>query len=445
MGILIYLFYFLLPFERIPTIEVGGFTVKLSYIVGVIMLIALLLKNPLKIFKDKPFSGSDKILILFWLVSALTLFWAENIERSVVVILLWAFVLVLYLVLSRLIENEEIFKKIESAILISTILVCLFGIYQFVGDSLGLSSSWTGLRYWYTKEIADLGFPRIQSVALEPLYFSNFLLVPLYITIKRYITKCHSELGSESQLDKEIPDQVRDDKNKLKSIFSCHFWLLILIFINIVLGISRGAYLALAVTLILMIIYFIFNWKKFSQYRFKLIGIGLTLIISILISYIGVVTLNGKEAATNFRGHAIVADAEKGNSVMGRKESYEQAINYFREKPLTGIGVGNYGTRNQFIGDNGALNFGAVNNIYLEILAETGGVGSVLFIIFIIWLIAELYGAYKKGENLTKLNIVLIFLGVLAIFIQYNFFSTLYIIYIWAFLGLLKSEIIYEK
>ena len=157
MTFLLSIFYFLLPFERIPTFEVAGFTIKFSYIVGVILIAYFLAKKPLKIFKDKPLLLSDKFLILFWAVGSLTIIRAENFKRSAILALLWTFVIIIYLILTRIIENQKTREKIENIIIWSAIITSLFGLYQFIGDSFDLPTKFTGLRYWYTKEIADLG------------------------------------------------------------------------------------------------------------------------------------------------------------------------------------------------------------------------------------------------------------------------------------------------
>jgi O-antigen ligase len=431
MLYLLYTLFFTLPFERIPTLEVFGFTLKASYIVAVILVASFIIKK----YHSITYSTSDYILVLFWLFGSITLLWSVNTQLGAIIILLWLLMFVLYFVVARALDDEKMREKVENIVLLSTTLVCLFGIYQFIGDSLGLSSSFTGIRYWYSKQIEILGFPRIQSVALEPLYFSNFLLVPLFVTIKRYLT-CHPELAEGSHQKNGILHFVQND------IFAnTYFWLLILILVNIILGVSRGAYLAIIITLAIMSIYFVANWKKYRELKLKLVSLAITIVISITISYLGIYALNGKSAASNFQGHVAVEDTERGTSVPGRVETYGRAWNYFKEKPIGGIGVGSFGSLNYFYDENHDKHYGAVNNIYLEILAETGAIGFICFALFIIIFLKELFFGYKLLDKRKKFETFMLFLGIIAIFIQYNFFSTLYIIYIWVFLGLLRSRV----
>lgn len=439
MLYLLYALFFTLPFERIPTLEVFGFTLKASYIVAIILVATYIIKK----YHSIAYSTSDYILVLFWLFGSITLLWSANTQLGAIIILLWLLMFILYFVVARALSDEKTREKVENIVLLSTTLVCIFGIYQFIGDSLGLSSSFTGIRYWYSKQIEILGFPRIQSVALEPLYFSNFLLVPLFIAIKKYFT-FSQKIENRSSRFSVLFDKLKLDL-RLETFGNKYFWIITLILINIILGVSRGAYLALIISLILMLLYLALNWKKYRELKIKLVGLAAAIVISGALSYLGIYALNGKSAAFNFQSHAAVEDTESGTSVPGRVETFKRAWNYFKGKPLGGIGVGSFGTLNYFYDEQHLKHYGTVNNIYLEILAETGGIGIILFLLFLLFYMRDLYQGFNKLDDQKKLAATLLSLGVLAIFIQYNFFSTLYIIYIWVFLALLKSNIKFKN
>jgi len=370
--ILVALFFFL-PFERIPTVEVFDFTVKISYLFGAALILStIFFKN----VRPRKFEKSDIFLTLFLIYGFISIFWACDLTRALVIWSLWFFVALIYKIIS-----------------------------QFIADSIGLSQSLTGLRYQYTKAI--LGFPRIQSVALEPLYFSNFLLVPLYLTLKRYF------------------DQ--------KKFFSSYFWLTFLIMINIFLGVARSAYLALVITLILLIFYLITKneWQKIYK-------ILLSIILSFIFSIILLFTFNGLEATKTYFDHITVGDTGTEVSTVGRMEIYKSATEVFLENPL-GIGISSWGVEHQSLVDYSNIkSYGNINNQYLEILVEVGVIGFLFYLLFIVFYLREIFANIEK-KSTDKLLVIMIGLGILAIITQYNFFSTLYIIYIWAFLGLLKN------
>ena len=401
--------FFVLPFERIPTFEFVGFTIKISYIVGCILLVVFIFSKPLKLFKRFGLSLSDKFLLAFWLFSLLgSLITSPDIKRSLIILALWAFVFLLYLILSRILANAALREKMYKIILFSSALVCLFGLFQFIGDSFGLSTSVTGLRYEYTKVI--LGFPRIQSVALEPLYFANFLLVPFFISIVKYVQN--------------------------KEIFRLYFWISILILTNIILTISRGAFIALGVSFFIFMIYLLINRYK-ENYMNKFIGLIIIFLIAIIISFGLITKLNGKQAISNFADHSVVENVQSDGSALDRIGTYKLALKYFAENPVLGIGPGGFGVLTH--GSGSETGYGIVNNEYIEILSENGLIGFLLFFAFLISYVIEYKNKFQKIGSKNKLIFLGLGLGILAILIQYNFFSTLYIIYIWAFMALLKS------
>jgi len=405
------LLYFFLPFERIPTLDLFGFTVKISYLLFLLFLL-FFAKKTVYFFKKKPLDRSDLALLLLWLTGGISLLYAPDLKRGLVVLSMWGFVFLFYFIFSRILTSSEIRRNVEKVIIISSIIVSIFGIIQFIGDSIGIPMSFTGLRLQYTKIV--LGFPRIQSVALEPLYFSNFLFVPLFLSIKKYI-------------------QTNGFLNK-------HIFVILLFVTNIILGISRGAYLGLIIALALLLLFGLSQYKK-DKHLLKKIGLVLgAAAFSLVLSFASVLIFNGKSALSNFSGHAAVDDTKSGSSVPGRLEGYKTALKIFYEKPIFGNGLASFGIKTAGnASDIQQFGYGIVNNEYLEILTETGIVGLIAFATFFLSLAWLWLRAFRK--TLQKLPLIIISLGILAVMIQYNFFSTLYIIYIWAFLALMKGEI----
>ena len=404
--------FFALPFERIPTLEVFGFTLKIIYVVGPIFLLLILFSGGGKIFNKKELLTSDWALILFWLLSMISLFWTFDFTRGSIIFLLWTFVFLSYLIFSKILTDQSIRQKVEDVIIIATILVCIFGLYQFIGDSLGLAIKWTGLREAYTKSI--LGFPRIQSVALEPLYFANFLLVPFFLCAKRYIIS--------------------------QKLFNPYWLILVLVLTNIILTISRGAYLAFGLSFFALIAYLFV-----SKYTLKSIGILAGLIVSIILSLGLIFLFNGKSAKQNFIEHAVVENVEADGSSYDRIQTYKKSIDLFKVNPILGSGLGSFGvlaTPQKVISLKG---YQTVNNEYLELLSETGLLGLTLFFLFLLFNLSEAITSYRGKNREQRMALAALILGCLAIFIQYNFFSTLYILYVWVFLSLLKGEIGLEK
>jgi putative inorganic carbon (HCO3(-)) transporter len=408
---LLLLLFFLLPFERIPSFVVAGFTVKLSYVVGVILLLVLVGEWLLKPSREAiRLPQADLILGGLWIAALLSTLLGGNISRrSLVIVLVWGFVFGMHVVATRIIKRANLQQQVERVILAVTAAVCLFGIYQFLADSWGAPLVASGLRVQYSKAV--FGFPRIQSVALEPLYFSNFLLVPFFLSLARMI-------------------QGKVWNNR-------YFWLCLLILVNIILGISRGAYVALVVGLIVFGGYILFSkinnkWKIFAS-------LILLFALGGVISLGAIRSVDGKKATTTFVGHASVDDKKTGSSLPGRFETYRLAYTFFKERPILGNGVASFGLKTVRTPEElKQYGYGIVNNEYLELLCENGLVGLLLFLAFLLYVLKDVLGTLsQRGPD--SLRLVALLSGLIAIFVQYNFFSTLYILYIWMFLALLRA------
>ena len=403
--------FFALPFERIPTVELFGFTLKVSYILILLFLLLILFSGALKeFFKGTSLQASDKALALFGLAGLMSIFGSPDRKRSVIILALWFFVFLVYLLFSRILTAPKVRKKAEDVLIWSSVLVCIFGLYQFIGDSVGIPLKYLGLREQYSKIV--LGFPRIQSVALEPLYFSNFLMVPIFIVSGRILTSKKNSLISNAAI-------------------------LVLLITNLILGVSRGAYIGLGISM------FILLAAIFIKYRETLLGrivwLAGSILISAVLSLALIAGLGSRGSLGSFSKHSVANDQTNVASVTGRTEVYKIAWDLFKKKPIIGNGVGSFGPLTSTGPEQVAkFGYGTVNNEYLEILTETGLVGFLLFLLFAIFYLKELFGSQKSPLN--DIGVLCLFLGLLAIFIQYNFFSTLYIIYIWAFLALLKGS-----
>jgi O-antigen ligase len=299
-----------------------------------------------------------------------------------------------------------------------TAAVCLFGIYQFIGDCVGLPLRLTGLRDLYAKGV--FGYPRIQSVALEPLYFSNYLLFPLAVSTKRM-------LKAE------------------KPLRNWYTGLVLLIGVNLILGVSRSAYMALAAAVLFVAFwvgwqYYRGNMQRLSRLRnwgqVVLVGIG-----SLIVSFALLTIFTSPVATNRFLGHSMVDDTKVGTSIPGRLQTYGKAITFFREHPIVGIGIGDFGPRTVTSAANlTQYGYGIVNNEYLEIAAELGLLGLIAFFSVVYFYGREIWHGFSKMAEEDKWQNVLVLAALLAMLVQYSFFSTLYIIYIWAYLAWIRAE-----
>ncbi len=404
---------FLLPFERIGSFELAGITVRASQIFSLITFLAWIF---IFLIKRKNFSAKNPLLIpifLFLGSSIISLINAQNIQRGIIVLLFTIFTIFITFVIPNLVKNKNRLEKIIKAILVSSVFVSLFGIYQFVGDVIGLPKEITGLREQYTKIV--FGFPRIHSVSVEPLYFANYLLIPISLLLSFLLSR---------------------KKIKLPFSIFISFLILILTTLNLFLTLSRGGYLALA---FLFLLYGIFFIKSILSPK-KLIILSLIILIALFSSYEFLLFTGKKNNIDIFIKQATTFN--DGAGVEDRFNTYDQAITMIKEYPIIGGGIGNFGpysarNPNAEPKDGWAI----VNNEFLEIWAEQGIIGLLIFLslIFIIT-IRSIKAITRKNVNpyLKTILIGLLF-AYLAIMVQYQTFSTLYILHIWFLIGLIVA------
>lgn len=404
------LIIFALPFERIPTIDVGFFTLKLDQLFAGFTIISYLLKLFLDRRRLVPYPIGWP-LTLFLFASLISVFYAEYFSRAAIVFVFILFMIVVSWLVVNMVDSKEKLIKIMKIVFIAALITCAFGFYQFLGDAAGLPLYLTGLKDIYSKIV--LGFPRIQAFSMEPLYLANYLFMPLGLAAGLYFFK-QDKLFSSSRL----------------------LLLIIIIVIIIILGISRGAYIALA-GLVLFLAAVI--PKRILTWR----NIIATVLGILIISGIGIIFLNfsNPDAPDKFISHAKVEDFAKGESVQKRLADYQKALVFWQQKPWFGIGPGNYGPYYQATSAQANLdiaNYDIVNNQYLETLTETGVLGLAFLILAFVVLFVRSVKAYFSADDLfLRASLVGLAGAFVAILVQYNFFSTLYIMHIWVLIGLI--------
>ncbi len=416
----LFLVAFFLPFERIGSFDMGGATVRISQLLAIsviaIWIINGLIKGKIEVKKYPIFWP----LVLFFGMCSFSLMNAINVSRGLVVLVFTIFVATVSFIVPQIIDTKEKYKKIIFAIILSSAVVGIFGLFQFAGDVVGLPTSITGLREHYTSSV--FGFPRVHSTALEPLYFANFLLIPIALVFTLYVGRRHAKI--------EEKNQYKIEKFFVKR--SVQILLFLLLVFNLMLTLSRGGYLGLIVSAITLAI---LGAKYFLKPRY--IGLVVLVLVLGLASLQYVIGSTGNASWSKFINHAF--NFKDGASVEERLDTYEIAEDAFRSSPYLGIGIGNFGPYANLDPmhepKDGWL---IVNNETLELLAEVGVFGFVSFVLIVFIIIFRSVIAIIKTSDIymkfTLIALLSAFIGILA---QYQTFSTLYIMHVWFLIGLL--------
>ncbi len=414
---------FFLPFERIPSFDFAGFTFKINHFVGgltfIFWLLALLFQG--RKIAPNPLAIPLTAMLFSFLLSGTI---AENSFRQITVYISILIMMALYLVTVNGVTSKKLLQQVISFLFLGAGLMSLIGIYQFFGDLAGLPPEITGLDGGYTKIV--FGFPRVHAFSKEPLYYANYLFIPLGIALGLFFSDQHKDQSVSS--GETLLDRLKGP------------WLLpliILILINFFLTLSRGAFIA---SVPFALIFIVFYARRILT--FKNIALGLIVGIVSLSSVYLILDSVSYDALDRFLGHAGLEDVlvkKQGESGFGRLEDFGQALEAWQLSPALGIGLGNFGPYvKAYPLEKPPGGWEIVNNEYLELLAETGVLGLGSFLVALVVAFWRSAIAYRAATD-EYLKAVLIGLtaALLAMLVQYNFFSTLYIIHIWIGIGLL--------
>ncbi len=335
---------------------------------------------------------------------------------NVTVAVAWSILLVSVLlrgwVLAQYVREHEL-KLFERFVLWMTVIVVAFGYYQFIGDILGLSESWTFLSPKYNSTAA-FPFARVQSFALEPLYNAHYLFLPISILLVRFWR------AKKASISEQL--------------------LLIATLGVLLLTLSRGALLGLLVCGIVLFAG-TRSWRALG-YLARNVGIAFAITLALL-SLSGVTAADrianaqSKFTAVDaYTSHAI--DLNEG-SARTRYDLWPDTIRAFLGDPTTGVGPGNLplkltdGTPTTTLAEAGMMP--AVNNDYLAWLSELGLLG-VALALPLIWLILRAMWISTIRARLDHPSAPYA-LALSSMALQANSFHSLLLLGTWVVIGLL--------
>lgn len=449
---------YLIPFERLGAIKTVV-DIRLSQIL-VSLLILIYLINLIRTYlKGKKFPAFKKdlsllLLLVFAAVALISITQTTDKIRSIEVFGFDLFIFIVFIFLTQIISSKAVLMRTVWALLATSFVTATFGLFQFITGMFNLSSDITGLAVQYAKGYSSQ-FPnivRIQATGLEPEYWGNFLLIPLGLSLAILLRQL------------SLPKQ---EQNKKLLVF-----VIILTFIvlaNILLTFSRGTWYA---SIVLFIIINSFYWKKL--FNLKVISWYVAFTCWLVVVFFGsnVIVQKTLPASNLAQPKTIsiqptkVTEEEKAPIITttiittpvannqklatratdivdtGRAASVHVALDFFKQHPLLGIGIGDYGPRlNPDIKASFTKNtqYGIVNNEYVEILAETGLLGAISIGIFFLFFI------YKAIRNASKVTppiqlFYFAFIGIIGgILVQYLAFSNLWFFQVWFVFGVINA------
>ena len=127
-SVLVIFFFLFLPFERLLTIEVYGLTAKISFLILLLIILALMIYRP-----GPKIAIEEKILLLFVAISYLSAFWSIDQLRSLVISTIFLATFVGFIALRRFLDQRTI-EVVKSIIIWWGLALSIFALWQYFGD-----------------------------------------------------------------------------------------------------------------------------------------------------------------------------------------------------------------------------------------------------------------------------------------------------------------------
>lgn len=401
-NILLTLLVVSLPFEKLLTFNAFGFTMKLPYLFGILFILNSFTKfAKSRLFKKLSLDKIDILLLAFSFWCLLSTFWSIDKKISFIIGLMLVFMSAIFIFVRRSVSSENQEKYLKIFVWLGT-LTALLSFWQFYGDMVGFSQKITFLGDAYVKGVFP--FPRVQSTFFEPGYFAHFLQIPLFLSI--YF----------SQKDKK---------------YLGHLFIIVLAFF---LTLSRGGLIALIITAVILLV--ILSLKKIS-WKTILPSIYVSIssfVIGVFIVYISSGLSGVKIYFRQLQNSSDFIQVTRSSQVeFTRSYTIKVALDNWKKHPVFGIGTGAFGSLPEFSTLQAKGNSRqTVNSIYPEIMVEEGVIGLAIFLLLLMFISLSLL---KENGSKDYLN-VLMFSAIISMFIQYAALTTLYLVYVWVFMGI---------
>lgn len=182
-----------------------------------------------------------------------------------------------------------------------------------------------------------------------------------------------------------------------------------LFFIGLLFTQKRGPLLAALISVIL--VYLITNNSKLSKKIFVfLIGVAVT-IVGVYVGYILFPKL-----------FAVIDRFSTDNLLTGRQYLWDEALDMFMECPLWGVGFGAYPHKLSVVIDTIKVTNLNAHNIYLQILAETGIIGFLCFMIPMLFSLINTLTFLRNNRMYLseRTTMVLLFSSIMQLFFLVN-------------------------
>ena len=286
------------------------------------------------------------VFFLFVCATALSLIPSADRFSSLTSVLNWIALYVIFVSTTIVVDSKKRIYFLVHATILSALILSVVGLYGLLHTSM-------------------FGYLRLTSTFDQHNAFGGFLLIPFALLIGRFL------------------------ESKTRNAVLVWGGFLIVVASTFVLTFSRGSWVSLVFGVGIALIVFRKKVWALVQNRKILAGILGVLILTGGVVF-GMLHLTSKLAEAENQGIGVfTGETVENNALTARLQYFRDALRVIRENPLYGIGLRHYGEAVKLYKDTPAFYASSPHNEYLKFFAEIGVFGGLLFIIFILLILAK--------------------------------------------------------
>jgi len=391
-----------------------GIMKPLVAVVAVGLLVRYLYTGQFSFWHPKTIRA-ELFLVAYWIVVTISYVVASDQTRTLGEIVdLGKDIVIIYCIVSAL-QEPRLWKQTTWLIIITTSLLCLLGFYQLATNNYQ-QTFFRLADVQMDQALASSSTPRIAGPINDPNLWGQVLVAVSVLVMFRII----------------------HEKNALVKL-ACVLMLGLILYI-ILNTYSRGAYLAVAINMLLIL------WLYKRRINPIVILGGLTIVI-LLWPFIPVTF---RERFTSLFLVTEKNGVYQDTSLRGRSSEMLTGLAMFSEHPILGVGAANYNNNYQRYAQLIGIEFRAEardpHSLYIQVLAETGILGMVAFFGMVFSLFHALGRAGQAIEKVKRLDewlpwINAIRLAILSYMLTSVFLHNAYIRYFWILVAMALAAI----
>jgi O-antigen ligase len=369
--------YLVKPFNPPKEILLEGFTI----IALAFWLCRLIIKGKIQLIK----SPVNLPNFLFILIGLFSLAWSDNPYITLLELPLFLAGPILYFVIINNIIDQKQVYRVLAAIIITGSLIGIYGFLQYQGIDFVFWSK-------------NVGRQQVFGLFGNVNYFAEYIIIPLTITVPLFFSV----------------------KNRIIKIFL--FIGILFMGSSLILTFTRGSYLAFGMAMLFMFLLLILKEglsKIFNNHKKLIISFLLVVIITSAIIFIPNPLNERGTVLYKIKARTSISQLTRGSSIARRVATWKFTWMMIEDKPVLGSGLGTFQYNSlryqaEFFGQDKNRDkypYGIADkahNEYLQLWAEFGIIGLIIFLWMVIQYFVSGIRFLKKFKNKDNMQFALV-------------------------------------